>query len=251
MAKYLKESTSKAIFLKQGKNLAKINEFEAINDAGGVYLVRADIMPETQYTISFTESRIPGVTISNNQLFNFTSLTYYNAKNEIISLINGDAYSLPSGSSVNIVKTITTPSECTHIVIDFRTRNADGNKNVKVTNIQIEEGSQATAFEPYIDMTLNLKKGDKLQELLNIDEVKEPLNIITGVPVKTGRKRNGKDEYVVNFESEVEITIKPRHISRHYKQYRFFHFKSWRYKRNRFALSKRNQLDTRKCLLFE
>lgn len=206
MAKYLKESTSKAIFLKQGKNLAKINEFEAINDAGGVYLVKANVLPETQYTLSFTESRISGVTISNDRLFNFTSLTYYNLKNEVISFINGDAYSLPSGSS-NIVKTITTPAECTHIVIDFRTRNADVNKNVKVTNIQIEEGAQATAFEPHIDTILCYKKGDKLQELLNIDKIKEPLNIITGVPVKTGRQYNGKDEYLLHFESNEELSI--------------------------------------------
>lgn len=133
-----------------GKNLANIDNFQV--SGGGVsnpYNQEiTNLKDNTPYILSFTKSRINGVTISNNALFTYHSISYYNETALISSEQNTSAITLSDGSiDVNIP--IITPVGCNKIVISFANWNGDTNINTLVSNIQLEQNSEVTYYEPY------------------------------------------------------------------------------------------------------
>ena len=84
------------------------------------------------YTLSFNTS---GTT------YRGVSSLYYDSSG---SLIN---YSQTTINSTNMIKNFTTPNNTHYLVIDFY--GSDINTTINITNIQLEEGSTATAYEPY------------------------------------------------------------------------------------------------------
>lgn len=133
-----------------GKNLANIDEFQV--SGGGVsnpYNQEiTNLKDNTPYILSFTKSRINGVTISNNALFTYHSISYYNETTLISSEQNTKAITLSDGSiDVNIP--IITPAGCNKIAISFANWNGDTNINTLVSNVQFEQGTGITDYEQY------------------------------------------------------------------------------------------------------
>lgn len=133
-----------------GKNLANIDNFQV--SGGGVsnpYNQEiTNLKDNTPYVLSFTKSRINGVTISNNALFTYHSISYYNETTLISSEQNTNAITLSDGSiDVNIP--IITPIGCNKIVISFANWNGDTNINTLVSNVQFEQDTEITDYEQY------------------------------------------------------------------------------------------------------
>lgn len=84
------------------------------------------VKPNTSYTISYKS-------IEGNPAF---GATYYNASGSIISYSSG------------VANTFKTPANTTHMVLAFAKRSG-GADSVKVTKLQLEEGTVATSYEPY------------------------------------------------------------------------------------------------------
>lgn len=135
-----------------GKNIADNYPKTPFSTISSMYYY--NVSPNTKYTISYVKSRVPGVTITNNTAWTCHSITFYD-NDEVITLIfagqisgNG-APNFPSGSINDIKLSITTPSNCNRIGINYGNNNSDTNSNTMVSNVQIERGEVKTAYEPY------------------------------------------------------------------------------------------------------
>ena len=84
------------------------------------------------YTISFD---------SNGTANRGYSLLYYNSDGNLIS------YNYTTTVPTHTTKTFTTPADTYYLVVDFNGSDAD--TNIVFTNIQLEEGTEATEWEPY------------------------------------------------------------------------------------------------------
>ena len=151
----IKKSTGKNLFDKQEiiDNEAYLNKFNASNlttNSSGIsweatgndsyislpatitggYGMLMKVNPNTSYTLSFD---------TNYELTNY--IHYIKGDYTFISRNN----SLGHNSNVSF----TTPSNCRYIFIRFGVQNQTEN-TINITNIQIEKGSTATSYEPYL-----------------------------------------------------------------------------------------------------
>lgn len=158
------------VWIKKGKNLAKINSFSAVNTYTGVQTVRVKVNPNSSIVISATKNRIAGVGMTNHLLYGIAYLKQYNKDNQLIKEEAGGAYNLPSGSW-SFEWALTTLENCDYIVIDFSNNNGDSNYNTSVTNIQVEYGTQKTEFEPYVNNTISVLNDNGDYEEINTKQL--------------------------------------------------------------------------------
>lgn len=126
-------------------------DIATVNNSSNPTQYGAYVNPSTEYTFTFTKTRIDGITVSNYTVYNFRALFYRTSSSSSSNI------STQSGSTVNsfnstfsVSYTFTTPSTCYYILVDFGNNNGDTNVNTRVTNAMIFESSKnLTSYEPY------------------------------------------------------------------------------------------------------
>ena len=135
------------------KNLVNIDDFNVSNypDYKTIYNVKGN----QQYTLQWTKTRI--ATYTNQYIYNFRIIEFYNG-NVLISSLNGDsAPSLTENGTRTWTKVLTTPDNCNKISIDFSNNNGDTTTSIKVSNVMFEIGNiTSPTYEPYQGKTYNI-----------------------------------------------------------------------------------------------
>jgi hypothetical protein len=153
-----------------GKNLFDINgEFIATGATNsingnsltvtGEWFTRqvVDLKPNTTYTLSYEKAESDSGYVKTSIYTNGTSAEV--------------------GQSNTNKLTFTTPQSFTDISVIFYAQEGGGTNTVTYTNIQLEEGSVATEYEPYKSNILSTSEDI---ELRGIGEVKDELDLVTG-----------------------------------------------------------------------
>ena len=136
------------VWLKKSKNL--YNAEQNINVSQTDTYHRVDLKANTTYTISFIKSRLSGETITGNIIYKFATIRCFDKTGTKISDISSSTVTLTSGS-IEIQQTFITPNNLAYVGINFGNNNGDTNVNTTVSNIQIEQGTTATTYEPYVE----------------------------------------------------------------------------------------------------
>ena len=119
---------------------AKVNGSEEINRK--IYNVK----PNTEYTLSYTKSRISGVTITQATIWGIRKITFYDKNGTQLSTLSGTTISLPENSSKKCLLTFTTPANTSYVECRLDNNNGDSNVNTLVSNVQLEKGPVATDY---------------------------------------------------------------------------------------------------------
>ena len=190
----VKRSTSNPV----GKNLFNINrkfiETKATHSINGSSLivtgdwyVRQDIvlMPYTAYTLSYEKAE---------SVNGYTKISVY-ANNLSISL----------GTSNTNELTFTTPASFNNISIVFYAEEGRSTNTVTYTNIQLEEGSVATSYEPYKAAVLTITGKNLFDGELEMGG----LSNVNGLPVDNQPDRCRSKNYIkVNSSTDYVISHK-------------------------------------------
>lgn len=101
------------------------------------------------YTLAFKKSRINGVTISNENIFDIQVIRFYNSNDELLSEIKGTMYSLPNDLIINLTKQFKTPNSTSYALFHLGNNNGDSNINTLVSKIQLIEGTELGDFQEH------------------------------------------------------------------------------------------------------
>ena len=136
----------KKVWLRHSDNFFPATDI-TVNQVGTSYSI--NVKPNTAYTLSYTKTRISGVTIGNQSVYDFQLIRYFNSSGTQISQETSTLYTLASGGELNINKTFTTPANTAYVTINLGNNNGDNNNNTLVSNIMLNKGSTALPYEPY------------------------------------------------------------------------------------------------------
>lgn len=174
-------ATKQKIWFRKGKNIFNINgpltryfitaDGRRTLDNTNIYVYKIINNPKNKYAVSFSE-RVDAA---------WVRFCFYNNSDFISRTIVGE-----SGTIVEVPEGTTK--------IDIR---VDVGENKYLKDLQIEE-EKVTSYEPYVEQKIFiLGRDNKYREFG--EEPNE--NIITNMdPIKTGRKVDGKDEYVIRVD---------------------------------------------------
>lgn len=123
-----------------------------VESAGTKYNYK--VIPNTVYTISFLKSRISSTTVVNQQVNVLMSIKIGGTQTMIAPSAKSSTPTLVVGTPASLFATFTVPDGVSNIDIDFGNNNGDSNINTTVSNIQLEKGSTATAYTPYIPLPI-------------------------------------------------------------------------------------------------
>lgn len=139
------------------KNLANIEKFNITTGTGTTYPKTIQGLKEnTEYTISFYKSRIAGATISNTAIHGCRRIHFYRNEEKLSEYIYNSPVSDFSSGNKKFEIRITTPAKCNKVICYFDNANGDNNINTTVYDIQLEEGTTATAFEEHKSQTYSI-----------------------------------------------------------------------------------------------
>lgn len=143
------------------------------------------------YTLSFIKKRIANSTITNNTLYRYARMKFYDKDNTLLQTISDKTTLTLSANSTSQRFSIpfTAPENTTKMMINFDNNNSDTNFNTEILDIQIEDGSTATPIEPYIEpklIPINLNGNS----IAKVGDIKDILNI--GVDGSTKLPKNIK-----------------------------------------------------------
>ena len=130
-----------------GKNKCPINDIEVGGNTEEAITDKIPIGSQKTFVISMNVARINGVAITNNALY-VTQIITYDSNDVQVDTISPSPITLESGSTT-FQTSFTVSDNASYMIINLRNRNGDGNKNTRKYNIQLENGSQPTSFEPY------------------------------------------------------------------------------------------------------
>lgn len=156
-------TTNERVWIKKGKNLSKINSFNSVNTSQKIFTSRIEVDANTNYTISFKKARIEGVNITNNTVYGVAHIEIYNNSGELLNDISGQTYNFSTGSK-DIQEVVLTPTDSAYMIIDFGNNNGDSNFNTSVSNIQVEQGPEATSYEPHVEKEILVKNDNGVFE---------------------------------------------------------------------------------------
>ena len=157
-----------------GKNLVDMTKFNSYNHEKGYIeidtsyvqpsnFIEVNLKPKTTYTTSVTYEN---TNYSNDQMY---AIRIYDGDTKIGGTVI---------SSKNTYYTYSfTTTESTSYTVNIAPYNGDTTGIYRYKNMQIEEGTQATSYEPYKSSILSLPEDVILR---GIDDVKDELNCLTG-----------------------------------------------------------------------
>lgn len=122
---------------------------EDLKVAQGNSSFQISLKEDTNYNLSFKKSRINGVTISNEVVYDIQVIRFYNSNGDLLSQINGKLYKLSSVSTIEISIPFTTPSETSYATFQLGNNNGDNNVNTLISEIKLEQSTKATSYSKY------------------------------------------------------------------------------------------------------
>lgn len=147
-------TTGKNLFNYQGEELncyfsAELMSY-VVNYSVNTYCV--EVLPNTTYTLSYKRPTAQGL----------SHITYWDENKVCIGA--------ETNRTDHLIRTVTTPSNCRYIKFPI--------SKTEVLDIQVEQGSTTTSYEPY---KTNILTANEPVELRGIGDVQDELNCLTGV----------------------------------------------------------------------
>lgn len=138
------------VWIQKSNNLSNISSFSVAGGTGYRYSKTFNnLQGETQYALSFTKSRISGVTISNSALFGAPNIYFNNGSTLIQHIQQSFTTYIRTDESYRFTYTFKTPANCDNMIVYFDNNNGDTNTNITVSDIMLEYGTEAHEYEPY------------------------------------------------------------------------------------------------------